>query len=312
MKNKKWLYYLNYEENYKNLCDLEMNAMFGFIPQGKSFITSKFINPSRSIFIKGCITISYYEDALSNLVKAIQADQLSYQNYKINFIKSDYNDVSYKERLRALRVIGFSIEGDFALHNPDIELALTKINNMWIFGKYLKNDHTWLERKQKPFNYSYALDHKLAQSLINIAVGDNLSLTVVDPCCGIGTVIIEGRELGIKINGFDINPNIVAKCNKNLRNLGFDDDVKSKNILDINNIYDVAIVDLPYGKFSKTSHIEQKLIIKKTKQIAQKAIFVSMFDLNPILTTYGFKIKATCFVRKSDNFGRYITVCSEA
>ncbi len=301
-------YFLNYSDNLKDLCDLEMKSIFGFIPRNKFFTTSIYIDPSRSIFIKGCLAILYLENSLEDLERAIRNDQLFYEDYKIRFIKLD-DDVKYEDRLKALRAIGFAIEGNFALHNPSIKLALTKINKKWIFGHYIKNDSTWIDRKQKPFNYSYALDNKIAKTLINIAIGNNFNLNVVDPCCGIGTVIIEGRYMGVDIKGFDVNQNVVNKCNKNLKFFGFNDNVKNKNILDITNLYDVAIVDLPYGKFSKTSLKEQTLIIKKTKQIARKAIIVSMDDMSELINACGFTIIEKCFVQKRDKFSRYITNC---
>lgn len=301
-------YYLNYTDNLKSLCNLEMKSMFGFIPKNKHFISTLFISPSRSIFIKGCLVMSYLEPSLEDLEKAVTNDQLYYEDYKISFIRSD-DDVDYQDRLKALRLLGFSIEGNFALQNPKVELAVTKINQKWIFGHYLKNDSSWMKRKQKPFNYSYALDHIIAKTLINIAIGNDLNLSVVDPCCGIGTVIIEGRNIGLDIVGIDLNPNVVKKCNKNLRFFGFEDNVECKNILDIIDDYDVAIVDLPYGKFSTTSLEEQTKIIKKTKEIARNAIFVSMENMDQLFMSCGFTIDDNCIVQKRDKFTRYITIC---
>ncbi|QVK18304.1 SAM-dependent methyltransferase [Mycoplasmatota bacterium] len=304
----KYQYFLNYSDNLKDLCDIEMKSIFGFIPKNKYFTTSNYIDPSRSVFIKGCIVILYLENSLEALERAVKKDQLFYEDYKIRFIKTD-DKVKYEDSLKALRTIGFAIEGNFALHNPKIKLALTKINNQWIFGHYIKNDSTWIERKQKPFNYSYALDIVIAKTLINIAISNNFNLNLVDPCCGIGTVIIEGRYMGVNIKGFDLNPVVVNKCNENLKFFGFKDDVKKKNICDITDTYDVAIVDLPYGKFSKTSLSEQSLIIEKTKKIARKAIIISMDDMSELITSSGFTIIEKCFVQKRDKFSRYITIC---
>ncbi len=304
----KYQYFLNYPDNLKNLCDLEMKSIFGIIPTNKYFTTTKYIDPSRSVFIKGCLPILCLENSIEDLERAVKEEQLFYEDYKISFIKAD-DDLEYKDRLKALRTIGFSIEGSFALHNPNIKLAITKVNNKWIFGHYIKNDCTWIKRKQKPFNYSYALDNVLAKTLVNLAIGNNFNLNLVDPCCGIGTVVIEGRYMGVNIKGFDMNLSVVNKCNKNLEFFGFEDDVENKNIHDITNSYDVAIVDLPYGKFSKTSLKEQTLIIKKTKQIARKAIFVSMDDMSELIISWGFTIIEKCFVQKRDKFSRYITIC---
>ncbi|HEY8364414.1 MAG TPA: hypothetical protein VIK84_02470 [Haloplasmataceae bacterium] len=304
----KYIYMLNYSDNYKDLCNLEMKSIWGFIPSDKTFIATKYINPSKSVFIKGCIAIIAEEKSLEELYESIKAYHLFFNGYKIIYIKSD-DDLTYKDRLKALRMIGFSIEGDFKLQNPEIELAFTKFNDKWVFGKYIRNDNAWMLRKQKPFNYSYALDIILAKTIINIAVENKYDLHVVDPCCGIGTVIIEGRFNGVDIKGFDINPNVVRKCNRNLCYFGFEGDVKNQNIKDITEHFDIAIVDLPYGKFSKTSLSEQRLIINKTRQIAKKALFVTMSEMDELFISAGFTIKDRCYVQKRDQFSRFISVC---
>jgi tRNA (guanine10-N2)-dimethyltransferase len=304
----KYLYFLNYKDELKELCNLEMKSFFGYIPSSKDFFSNVFISPSRSIFIKAVIEISHEASSFEELEKLVKDDQLYYDGYKITYLKSDH-DVSYEDRLKALRMIGFAIEGDFSMDRPKIEFALTKINQKWVFGHYLKNDPTWTQRKQKLYNYSYALDNTLAKTLVNIAVGNNDKLRVVDPCCGIGTTVIEGLNMGIHIKGYDLNPNVVEKCNQNLQYFGFDNKVEHKNIIDIKDYFDVAIVDLPYGKFSKTTLNEQTLIITKTKEIAKKAVFVSMVDMNNLLASCGFTNSETCFVQKRDKFSRYISVC---
>jgi len=304
----KFLYFINYRDNQKDLCDLEMKSIFGLIPNDKYFITSKYIDPSRSTFLKGCLAILYSENSLEELESKVKQDQLSLEEYKIRFITID-DDVKYESRLKALRTIGFAIEGTFALHDPKVELALTKINGKWVFGHYLKNDNKWIDRKQKPYNYSYALEVRLAKTIINIAIENDFNLKVVDPCCGIGTVLIEGRSMGVNIKGFELNPSVVDHCNENLKFFGFKDDVKNKNMHNITDTYDVAIVDLPYGQFSKTSLKEQTLLIRKTKKIAKKAIIVSMEDMSELITSCGFTITEKCLVIKTNSFSRYITVC---
>ena len=41
----------------------------------------------------------------------------------------------------------------------------------------------------------------MARALVNIAMKDNEEGTLIDPCCGVGTVVIEALDLGIKVKG---------------------------------------------------------------------------------------------------------------
>ena len=56
---------------------------------------------------------------------------------------------------------------------------------------------------------------KVAQVMLNLAHAKT-GETLLDPFCGIGTIIQEGVLLGYKVLGTDINPTAIAGCEKNL------------------------------------------------------------------------------------------------
>jgi tRNA G10 N-methylase Trm11 len=45
--------------------------------------------------------------------------------------------------------------------------------------------------------------------------------TLIDPCCGSGTVLHAALERGIKAKGYDINPLMVEGTNTNLAHFGY-------------------------------------------------------------------------------------------
>lgn len=308
-KNPMYLYFINYRIGQKQLCTLEMKAIFDIELVGNFIISSFYIDPSRSIFINGRMDIIATGETVTDLESNVVNMKLEFEQYKIRFVNmGEY--VEYDERLKALRTIGFAIEGEFAIKNPLITLALTKASGKWIFGYYTRNDNEWVNRKQKPFNYSYALDVQLAKTIINIAVKNNKDLKVIDPCCGVGTVLIEGKLMGVNIKGFDLNESVVNHCNGNLKHFNLPEDAIYKDMLTITDNYDVAILDLPYGQFSLTSTKEQKALLIKTKELAKKSIIISMEDLSVLIKESGFTIKDTCLVTKSNAFSRYLYVCN--
>ena len=48
---------------------------------------------------------------------------------------------------------------------------------------------------------------KLARTMINLAVGENdpKSITVFDPFCGTGTILMEGLMVGVTVMGSDLD-----------------------------------------------------------------------------------------------------------
>lgn len=306
---KKYFYVINYPEYEEDLCLMEMKYLFNKKDNVKEFFSEIYISPSRSPFIKHCIKIIYIEDKLDYIINNIKKDNLSFEDFKVNFIRLSKNEANYKERLEAMRKIGMNINGIPNMSNPKIVLGLIKINEKWIFGIYEKDDCKWLNHDKKPFSYSNALSIRMARAIVNIAVGQETYKKIIDPCCGIGTVVIEGKSMGLDIIGYEINPQIAFNAKENMKALGYDICIIKGDMHDIKENFDIAIVDMPYGLFTKTTKEEQKEIIKTTRKISRKAIIITFENMDEMIKDSGFKIidKST-ILRK--NFKRYINICT--
>lgn len=60
------------------------------------------------------------------------------------------------------------------------------------------------------------LPPKLAQIMLNLAVGNRDSARILDPFCGMGTVLQEGQLMGYEMAGSDVSPEMVAASSANL------------------------------------------------------------------------------------------------
>lgn len=307
IQSNNYLYLITYRREFKSLCNMEMKYIFGNTDSDLHHFTNQDLPLNRSTFLKGRIAILYKEKTIEEIEQKIIDQEVTFDGYKIQFIKLD--KVEYKDRLQAMRVLGTAIEGDFAIKDPNISLALTYIDGFWVFGHYEQNEQTWQERRKKPFNYSHALEVKLAKSIINIAIHNDFTLKLVDPCCGIGTILIEALSSNIDIDGYELIPLVSQHANTNLTHFGLEPIVKNQDMKDINKHYDVAILDLPYGQFSSITRAEQIELITNTKNIASKAVIITMEDMSDIFESVGYKIEDKCRIEKSNAFSRYITVC---
>lgn len=306
---KEYFYVINYPTYEKSLCEMEMKYLFERIPKEKYFFSNRYINPSRSPFIKHNIKVIYNEETLQDIIDKIKANKLCYENFKVCYIKLEKGNVDYNERLRSLKEIGLVITGLPNMQEPDITLGVSVVNGRWIFGVYKKNDYKWHEHDNKPFSYSNALGLKVAKSVVNIAVGNNLNSTLVDPCCGVGTVVIEALDLGIDVKGYEINKSIAKNAKKNLKFFGFDEEIISnKDMHTLNEKYDIAIVDIPYGLFTSTTLKEQMDIMKTARRLANRLVIVTSEDMDSHIIECGFEIIDKCHVNKN-KFKRYITIC---
>ena len=161
-----------------------------------------------------------------------------------------------------------------------------------------------------PHSYSNGLSLKMARAIINIAVEHNLDSKVVDPCCGIGTVVLEGLDLGIDIIGLEISKQIAHNARNNIEFFGYDRDIiQCGDMHNIKEKYDIAIVDIPYGIFSPITYEEQLEIIKTSRKIADKVILISFEDMDKELIDEEFKVIDKGTIVKN-RFTRYITICN--
>ena len=305
----KYFYFINCSDMEKELCNMEMKSIFKQIPNRKFLFSNKDFNPSRSPFIKFKVNIIYIEESLEIIINKIKNEKISYDDFKVNYMKSEDGDVSYENRLKAVREIGFVINGFPDIHNPKVELAIIKIKDKWIFGELIKNDFKWQKHNDKPHSYSNAIPLIMARALVNIATCDDKRLSIIDPCCGVGTVVIEALDLGFNIKGYEISKPIACNARNNIEFFGYNREIiTSGDMHNIRERYDVAIVDIPYGLYSPITSQEQKDIINTSRRIARKLVIITFEDMDNIITSAGFKVLDKCYMIKG-NMKREISIC---
>ena len=306
--DKKYIYVANYPPYEKELFKMEMKSLFQDNIEGKYFLSNILVNPSRSPFIKEVLKVIYTGDSIEEICNKINEEKLSYNDFKVVYVKAEEKNTTYEERLTSLREVGFAIQGEPNIHNPKVKIGVTKIGDKWYLGEYEKNDFEWHIHDKKPYSYSNSLGLRLARALVNIAGGNDFNIKMVDPCCGVGTVVIEGMSMDFNIKGFDINRQICSNARRNLEFFGYEDVVKGMDIKDIDEKFDVAIIDLPYGVFTPIKPNEQMDIINSARKIADKLILVTFEDMDEFVYNAGFEIIDRCSVAKG-KFIRYISVC---
>ncbi|WP_242850854.1 RNA methyltransferase [Clostridium algidicarnis] len=305
---KLYFYTINFSKDEEALCKLEMKSLFKRSLKNKCFFSNHYVNPSRSPFIKQCLFVSFIGDSLDSIINQVVSDKLHYENFKVSYILGQDNQVGFHEKRKIENLVGLNILGEAEMNNPDVLLGISNVGNRWIFGINEPNDNNWQLHNKKPYSYSNALNVRVSRAIVNIAVGNNLKTKVVDPCCGIGTVIVEALSLGIYIKGFEINPSIAYKAKKILEYFDYEDVITNANMTTIEDKFDVAIIDLPYGLFSPTTLEEQLTIINSSRRIADKIVILTFEDMDKHLLSSGFKIIEKCDISKGQ-FKRYLTIC---
>lgn len=311
MIQNNYLYNVNYSEYEAPLCAIEQRALFGNAYEQKVFFTKVKVNPSGSAFIKNRLSINYSTPSFEDLLTYIKESHVFEQDYNVKYIKLEQGDRYAANRNSLCKAI-ISQSGQTANYEtPGVLYGLSHFDNQWYFGVVEKNNKAWKKHDKRPYTYSNSLKINMAKVLINLATKGDLSKSIIDPCCGAGTVLLEGCFAGHTITGADISWKTARNARANLAHFGYEATVHHSAVQDLTGQYDCSVVDLPYGLYSKTSPEAQREIMANAMRISNRVVIVATEDMTRVLDALGLDVVDSCRYIKSVNrkFSRYIHVC---
>ncbi|MDF2854867.1 MAG: hydroxyglutarate oxidase [Neobacillus sp.] len=307
-----YIYTYAYPEDEQSLCALEMRSLFGEDTSTNLIKSRVEIDPSRSPFIKERIAVCFEETSFQELLEKVATIQLNGATFKVIYVKNasltNAEKEGYEVRRKIEREIGLHINGEADFQDPDRLFGVMNVNDKWIIGDYVKSEAIWYRHQKKPHGYSTALNTRVARAVVNIAIPNPSNIKAIDPCCGIGTVLVEARSMGIDIVGSDRNHLILPGARANIKYFGLTGEVDLADIRDIAGQYDVAIIDLPYNLCSVITPEEQLEMLESARRFAKKVVVVTVEPIDEILIKSGFTIVDRA-VAKKGLFTREVIVC---
>lgn len=310
MLSEEYIYNVNYQITDEELCKLEMRSLFGFSPNSKAFFSKCMINPSASPFLKNRLNIIYKTSTFEELIEKLKENTIVEDDFKVKYVQLQATDPYINEKRRICREVALTFEGFHSFEEPKRYYGISFFENYWYFGILEKNRLDWKKHNKKPYSYSSSLGINLAKALVNIASNGDKSISIIDPCCGAGTVLLEGLYAGYNIRGGEINYKVAENARVNLRHFDYLPKITTGDINDIKDYYDVSIVDLPYGISVKASDELRLMIIRNARRISKKIVLVSSNDISNIIQEENFTVLDSCTVIKNENrdFARFVWV----
>ncbi|UFU00754.1 RsmD family RNA methyltransferase [Radiobacillus kanasensis] len=305
-----YIYNYTCAEEEISLCALEMRTLFQTDTHSQYTTVESNIkmDPSRSPFIRERIDILYEGESISDIIPHLREMDKILETFKVRCVQNKLTKIELKERRRIEREVGLHIPGTPDLHNPERVFGVMFVNGSWVFGDYHENRAVWLQHKNKPNSYSTALNTRVARAIVNIAIPNPEGVRAIDPCCGIGTVLIEALSMGIDIEGSDNNPLVMKGVRENIGHFHYSADVALRDIKDITNRYDIAIIDLPYNLCSVLSDEEKLEMLQSARQFTKRLVVVTVEPIDDLLRDSGFHMLDRAELRKR-KFVRQIIVC---
>lgn len=215
----------------------------------------------------------------------------------------------YGEKRAMEREIGSRFRGRAEMRKPDREFGFARIDGRWRLGELVRGEAVWLKHNEKPRKYSTALSTRVARAVVNIAVPRIEGVRAIDPCCGIGTVLVEALSMGIDIAGREINPLAAIGARENVAFFEYGSaTVTLGDMREITESYDAAILDMPYNLCSVLPLEEKREMLASARKFAARLVVVTVEEMDSIILEAGFKIHDRCTVNKG-KFIRQVLVC---
>ena len=306
-----YLYRTNYQSYEQDLCALDMRGLFNVDFKEKVFLSRRLVDPSLSPFIKHRLEIIHRTDSFDYLLHLIETQAIEAQGFNVVYVPLYKNDPYRIKGKSYSKEIGLRIIGWPSFKTPKLVYGVSFYQGQWVFGLLKSNEVVWDKHLNKPFSYSSSLGIHMAKVLLNVVAQGDRTKKIIDPCCGVGTVLLEGANVGYKIEGREIKDKVAKNAEANIAYYGYDVKVTTGDIKDINETYDGVIIDLPYGNFSHTTDEDIDAILYHAKRIGKRCVIVASVNIKERLLDQGLQIIDRCKVGKSQkgDFARYVFLC---
>ena len=184
--------------------------------------------------------------------------------------------------------IGQRLIGHPNLERPAVELALVLDQGSMYFGRIVSRQTTdWAARTRKPFTFSAAIFPRVARAAVNIT--GSRPATVVDPCCGSGTIVIEAATLGHRAVGFDRAIDMPRRARRNARHFGLDALFGVGDVRTLAGQFDLLVSNLPYDRYSPTPPGFYQAVLRNLPRLAPRAALFTDSDLSPLIEAAGLR-----------------------
>lgn len=306
-----YIYKCKFEPHSEELIKYEMSCIFNQAIDHDVVVSEVLVNPNRSYAINYRIDVLYSGKSVDDILPQITDAKLYYEGFKIEFIDVKSDVMEYRTRIGYCIQIADLIDGYGQMKDPTITFVVTKVDDVWYFGKLTRNDRSFERLQSKIHTYSHSMSCSLSRAVVNIACGQEQP-KLIDPCSGIGTVLAEASEMGYDISGTELNELVYYKAKENLEALGIEVNFKCQDMHQITEKYDVSILDIPYGLMSKTSTELQTGLISKCYEISNKLVLVANEDSLPLIEKTKWTVKDKIDVPKANYmFTRYIYILTK-
>lgn len=258
---------------------------------------------SRAAYVNAGARGIIQTSALADLLIWIRHTRFQADAFHIELV--DWSNAGLPSKLDVVIEVANAIRGHPNLKNPQRRFVLiVSEDSVWFGELTVAATHSYRQHDRKPRRTAGSLPSALARALVNLA-GPHIS-SIVNPCCGTGSILLEACALGLEAHGVDWSGPNVKMSRRNLSHFGYTASVIQIDASNWTQTADALISDLPYG----TAHpLDESVVFELLRNAVYQApiaIFVAAKNLSTQLQQAGFCDIELFRIKKSKVFSRYV------
>jgi tRNA G10 N-methylase Trm11 len=257
---------------------------------------------AQAAYLSMGVQLIAYGETFHSLVAETTRQDMCVERFRIEYISLSVQTFTHSQD--AILAIANAIDGAPDLTHPNHRfLIIATDNGFYLTRIVVEAEHTYQKHDNKPYRTSSSLPSQLARALVNLAYP---ARTILDPCCGTGSILLEACATGVTAFGIDRNPKMVGMTRRNLQYFGYDAMVHRGSADDCTQTVDAVVTDLPYGRFLEKDEDNIKAILQQVAGLAPVGVYLTEQDISTWLQEAGYQKVDVYRVRKRAGMTRYI------
>lgn len=257
----------------------------------------------RAAYVKTGLRLIARAPTLPDLVEAVRQMTFDADNFAIEVLAlSNRFDLHTRECKIAL--------ADAICADPDLDhpqhrfLLVIRQDGLYLGEIVTEADPTYLQHDRKPRRTSASLPSRIARAMINL-VGPS-ARSVVNLCCGSGSLLLEACAVGLEVWGVDWNWKMVEMSRQNVAHFGYQAVVERGDARLFDRPADAIVADLPYGHRLVFSQEIVRDILANAARLAPVGVFAAGAEISPLLHEAGYSDVQVYRVSKHAGLTRWV------
>jgi tRNA G10 N-methylase Trm11 len=289
-----YLYLLSCDEYEQELARAELWAFTGLEGRGRVATGPQAAEVRHAAYVAACAELLASGDAPRALAEALAGGEHRYERFRVTLVTLPPRP--HIDGHEAIVRVAESIDGSVDLVSPLTELLLVGSANEWYLGRVIsRSGKSFRRHEHKPRGFSSSLPARIARCMVNLVPGAG---TIIDPCCGAGTILLEAWATGRQAVGADLNPKLAAMTRANLEHFGYPRWVCVADAATFAARGDAVVTDLPYGRQSaRTAGLYERLL-SNFPSLAPRLCLVTAAPVENQLESAGYDILRVACTRR--------------